>query len=37
MNRVFVIGNGLSRKDFDLTPLKKYGKDHCVLSLYNLC
>ena len=24
--RVFLIGNGLSRKDFDLTPLKKYGK-----------
>ena len=24
--RVFLIGNGLSRKEFDLTPLKKYGK-----------
>ena len=24
--RVFLIGNGTSRKDFDLTPLKKYGK-----------
>ena len=24
--RVFLIGNGNSRKDFDLTPLKKYGK-----------
>ena len=26
MKRVFLIGNGTSRKDFDLTPLKKYGK-----------
>jgi len=26
MDKVFLIGNGKSRKDFDLTPLKKYGR-----------
>ena len=25
-NRVFIIGNGESRKDFDLTKLKEHGK-----------
>ena len=32
--RVFLIGNGLSRKDFDLTPLKKYGKVYGCIAIW---
>jgi len=33
-DRVFLIGNGTSRKDFDLTPLKQYGKVYGCNAIY---
>ena len=32
--RAFIIGNGESRKDFDLTTLKKYGKIYACNAYY---
>jgi len=33
-NRVFIIGNGESRKDFDLTKLRKHGKIYACNAYY---